>query len=136
MNDLAAGNLSEIELGTLAQEKASSPEVKAFGEMLVRDRTKALDSLKQAAAEKTLQVPTMVPEKKRELRDRLSMLSGNEFDREFMDAMVEAHEQTVKKLEDRADDSPDPLQQFAATVLPTVQQHLEQAKEIRAKLTT
>jgi putative membrane protein len=78
----------------------------------------------------------MVPEKKRELRDRLSMLSGNEFDREFMDAMVEAHEQTVKKLEDRADDSPDPLQQFAATVLPTVQQHLEQAKEIRAKLTT
>ena len=136
MNDLAAGNLSEIELGTLAQEKASSPEVKAFGEMLVRDHTKALDSLKQAAAEKTLQVPTMVPEKKRELRDRLSMLSGNEFDREFMDAMVEAHEQTVTKLEDRADDSPDPLQQFAATVLPTVQQHLEQAKEIRAKLTT
>jgi putative membrane protein len=136
VNDLAAGNLSEIELGTLAQEKASSPEVKALGEMLVRDHTKALDALKQAAAEKTLQVPTMVPEKKRELRDRLSMLSGNEFDREFMDAMVEAHEQTVKKLEDRADDSSDPLQQFAATVLPTVQHHLEQAKEIRAKLTT
>jgi putative membrane protein len=136
VNDLGAGNMSEIELGKLAQEKAASPDVKTFGEMLVRDHTKALDALKEAATQQNLQVPAMVPEKKRELRDRLSMLSGHEFDREFMDAMIEAHGQTVEKLEDRADDTPDALQQFATTVLPTVQQHLDQAKKIRAKLTT
>lgn len=136
VNDLATGNMSEIELGKLAQDKASSPDIKAFGEMLVRDHSKALDALKQAAATENLQVPAVVTEKKRELRDRLSLLSGNEFDREFMNAMVEAHEQTVEKLEDRADDNRDALQQFAATVLPTVKQHLEQAKQIREKLTT
>jgi putative membrane protein len=136
VNDLAAGNMSEIELGKLAQENAGSPEVKSFGEMLVRDHTKALEALKQAAAQENLQVPAMVTEKHRELRDRLSMQSGAEFDRAFMDAMVAAHEATVEKLEDRADDNPDALQQFASTVLPTVKQHLEQAKPIRDKLTT
>jgi putative membrane protein len=134
VNDLTAGNLSEIELGTLAQEKAASPEVKAFAEMLVRDHTQALDALKQAAAQQSLQVPTMVNEQKRELRDRLSLLSGGEFDRQFMTAMVDAHEATVRKLEDRKDDSPDALQQFATTVLPTVERHLAQARQIKDKL--
>lgn len=136
VNDLAAGNMSEIELGKLVQEKATSPEMKSFGERLVRDHSTALDALKEAASQMNLQVPAMVTEKHRELRDRLSMLSGNEFDRAFMSAMVEAHETTVEKLEDKADDDPDALQKFAVTVLPTVQQHLEQAKQIRDKLTT
>jgi len=124
----------EIDLGRLAQQKAASPDVKAFGEMLVRDHTKALDALKQAAAQQNLQVPAMVNEKHRELRDRLSMLTGSEFDRAYINAMVDAHEATVKKLEDRKDAGVDALQQFASTILPTVQQHLEQAKQIRDKL--
>jgi putative membrane protein len=135
VNALGAGNMSEIDLGKLAQQKATSPDVKAFGEMLVTDHTKALDALKQAAAEQNLRVPAMVTEKQRELRDRLSLLSGAEFDREFMSTMVTAHEATVKKLEDKADDTPDALQTFAVTVMPTVKQHLEKAKQINAKLT-
>ena len=126
--------MTEIDLGRLAQQKAASAEVKAFGEMLVRDHTKALDALKQAAAQQNLQVPAMVNEKHRELRDRLSMLTGSEFDRAYINAMVDAHEATVKKLEDRKDAGVDALQQFASTILPTVQQHLEQAKQIRDKL--
>jgi putative membrane protein len=135
VNALGAGNMSEIDLGKLAQQKATSPDVKAFGEMLVTDHTKALDALKQAAGEQNLQVPAMVTAKQRELRDRLSLLSGGEFDRQFMSAMVAAHEATVKKLEDKADDAPDALQKFAVTVMPTVKQHLEKAKQINAKLT-
>jgi len=134
VNDLGSGNMTEIDLGRLAQQKAASAEVKAFGEMLVRDHTKALDALKQAAAQQDLQVPAMVNEKHRELRDRLSMLTGSEFDRAYINAMVDAHEATVKKLEDRKDAGVDALQQFASTILPTVQQHLEQAKQIRDKL--
>jgi putative membrane protein len=135
VNDLGSGNMTEIDLGRLAQQKAASPEVKAFGEMLVRDHTKALDALKQAATQQNLQVPAMVNEKHRELRDRLSILTGSEFDRAYIDAMVDAHEATVKKLEDRKDAGADALSQFASTILPTVQQHLEQAKQIRGKLT-
>jgi putative membrane protein len=136
VNDLGSGNMTEIDLGRLAQQKAVSLEVRAFGEMLVRDHTKALDALKQAAATQNLQVPAMVNEKHRELRDRLSMLTGSEFDREFIGAMIDAHEATVKKLEDRKDAGADALQQFASTILPTVQQHLEQAKQIRDRQTT
>lgn len=132
--DLVSGNTTEIELGRQTQQKAASPDVKAFGEMMVRDHTKALDALKDAAARQNLQVPTMVNEKHRELRDRLSMLSGTEFDLEYMNAMVEAHQATLKKLEDKADDGNDALQKFASTTLPTVRQHLERAEQIRAQL--
>ena len=132
VNDLGSGNMTEIDLGQVAQQKGASPEVKAFGEMLVRDHTKALDALKEAAAQQNLQVPAMVNEKHRELRDRLSILTGSEFDRAYIDAMIEAHEATVEKLEDRK--GADALSQFASTILPTVQQHLEQAKQIRGKL--
>jgi putative membrane protein len=134
VNDLVSGNTTEIELGRQAQQKAASPDVKAFGEMMVRDHSKALDALKDAATRQNLQVPTMVNEKHRELRDRLSLLSGIEFDREYMDAMVEAHQATLKKLEDKADDVNDALQQFASTTLPTVQQHLDRARQIRDRM--
>jgi putative membrane protein len=134
VNDLVSGNTTEIELGRLAQQKAASPDVKAFGEMMVRDHSKALDALKQAAARQNLQGSAEINEQHRDLRERLSALTGNEFDREYMNAMVEAHEATVKKLEDKEDDAPDALQQFASTILPTVRQHLERARQIQEKV--
>jgi putative membrane protein len=134
VTDLTSGNMTEIELGRIAQQKAPSPDVKAFGEMMVRDHTKALDALKQAAAKENLRVPAIVNAKHRELRERLSGLSGAEFAKEYMNAMVEAHQATVNKLEDIADDGPPALKEFASTILPTVRQHLERATEIRDKV--
>lgn len=49
---LAIGNQEEIALARLAQQKASSKEVKDFAEQLMQDHTKALDSLKQFGAQK------------------------------------------------------------------------------------
>jgi putative membrane protein len=134
VTDLGSGNLNEIELGRIAQQKASSPDVKAFGEMMVRDHTKALDALKEAAAKENLRVPAIVNEKHRELRERLSALSGAEFDKEYMNAMVEAHQATVKKLEDMSGDRPAALKEFASTILPTVRQHLDRATQVRDRV--
>jgi putative membrane protein len=135
VNDLVSGNMTEVELGRLAQQKAASPDVKAFGEMMERDHGKALDALKAAAQKQNLRVPAVVNEKHRELRDRLSMLSGAEFDREFMKSMVEAHQATLQKL-DKLKDGSEPLNQFAATIQPTVQQHLERARQINGRLSS
>ena len=85
----AQANFAEVELGKLAQQKASSDDVKKFAQMMVDDHTKALDDLKSSAGTHNITWPTTLDAKHKKLSDRLSKLSGAAFDREYMQAMVD-----------------------------------------------
>src|SRR5262245_33737044 len=80
----ARSDMAEIELGKLAQVKAANSEVKAFGKRMADDHQKALDSLKTLAAKENITLPTGLDPKTVALRDRLDKLSGNAFDRAYM----------------------------------------------------
>jgi putative membrane protein len=103
VNDLTIANMAEIELGRMATEKAASAEVKRFGQMMVDDHTAAGDKLKPIATKHSIPMPAELDEKHRDLRDKLAKLSGAEFDREYMKAMVSGHEDVADKLESRID---------------------------------
>jgi putative membrane protein len=103
VNDLTIANMAEIELGRMAAEKAASAEVKRFGQMMVDDHTAAGNKLKPIATRHNIAMPTELDEKHRDLRDKLAKLSGADFDREYMKAMVGGHEDVVDKLESRID---------------------------------
>ncbi|RPJ76610.1 MAG: DUF4142 domain-containing protein, partial [Acidobacteria bacterium] len=107
-------NLAEIELGRLATEKAQNPEVKQFAQMMVDGHTKALNELKQLAQRSTAPLPTSLDEKHQELQQRLSALSGEEFDRAYMEAMIDAHEDVEDMLEDRVGEEGRPGRSGAA----------------------
>lgn len=146
----AMGGHAEVELGRLAAERAQSQEVKQFAEMMVREHSKANDELKQAASRANVAVPAAkLDEKHQELMTKLRGLQGAEFDREYMAAMVEGHEEMKDLLDDRAGDrSAAPgeratgtsgttaasVDQWAAKTLPSVEQHLQRAEQIQAKL--
>jgi putative membrane protein len=138
--DVTKSNMAEIELGRLAAQKGQNPEVKKFGDMLVEDHTKALDELKSLAAPHNLQAPVEIAEKSSDLKERLSKLEGREFDKEYIQAMVDAHEDTVDKLEPRVNERAgenqfeNKINQWAAKTLPTVRQHLEKAKQLNETL--
>jgi putative membrane protein len=71
----------------------------------------------------------------RDLHERLSRLSGREFDREYIKAMVDAHQNTVERFERQAKGGDDPeVKQFVSKTLPTVRQHLERAQQIQQLL--
>src|SRR5205823_909236 len=53
----AEGGLAEVELGQLATQKASSPDVKQFGQRMVNDHTKANDELKEVAQKQGISIP-------------------------------------------------------------------------------
>ena len=97
INTMAIAGMAEVQLGKLAAERAQDPDVKAFAQMMVRDHTEANDELKQASPA-GVQLPTQLDEKHRELADRLTKLQGEEFDREYMKAMVEGHEEVADQL--------------------------------------
>src|SRR5436305_6156909 len=91
----ARGGLAEVELGKLATEKASSEDVKKFGQRMVDDHTKANDQLKQIAGNKGVTLPTDLNSKDQALKDRLSKLDGEKFDQAYMKNMVRDHTKDV-----------------------------------------
>ena len=103
INDMTIANLAEVQLGKMASEKGSNPDVKSFGQMMVKDHTKANDELKQVASRLKVQPPAQVDQKHKDLADKLSKLSGAEFDREYINAMVMGHEEVLGKLRARVD---------------------------------
>jgi len=97
----AIANMAEIQLGQLAQQQAQDPQVKQFAQMMVDDHTKALDQLKAAAGGQGT-IPSALDSKHQKLHDKLAKLHGAEFDRAYMDAMVDAHKDAEKLLKSRA----------------------------------
>ena len=128
--DVAKGGMAEVELGKLASEKASSAEVKSFGQRMVDDHTKAGDELKTLAQSKNITLPTEIDPKEKALRDRLSKLSGEAFDRAYMTAMLDDHRKVANafRIESRGGKDPE-VKAWAAKTLPTITAHLDLAQQ-------
>jgi putative membrane protein len=135
MNDAAPGGMAEVELGKMAASKAQNAEVKAFGQKMVEDHTKAGEELKQLAAQKKVMLPPDVLPAHKQLMEKLSKLSGAEFDEEYVAAMVEAHEKDVAAFENVSKTAADAdVKAFATKTLPTLKMHLEMIKAMAGKM--
>ncbi|GAB3511785.1 hypothetical protein GCM10027341_51690 [Spirosoma knui] len=127
----ANGGMLEIELARLARDKAQSSEVKEFAAMMIADHSKANEELKTIAAGKNITLPTTLGKEGQEHVDELSKLSGAEFDKKYVDMMVDDHEEDVKLFKEAADDADEPaVKAFAVKTLPTLQKHLERITTI------
>jgi len=134
MRKAAEGGKAEVEFGKLAQEKASSPEVKQFGQRMVTDHTQAAHQLKQVAEQKGVTLPDTLSAKDKATKARLEKLSGDQFDRAYMKDMVVDHTQDVREFKNEAKTGKDPdVKNFASQTAPTLEEHLKQAKSIAPK---
>ncbi|MBV8071595.1 MAG: DUF4142 domain-containing protein [Acidobacteriaceae bacterium] len=125
----AQGGLAEVQLGQLAVSKAESPSVKEFGQKMVDDHTKANDQLKQLAQQQNMTLPATMNAKDQALYDKLQKLSGAQFDKMYMKAMVKDHEEDVKEFQKEATHGKDSaIKNFASQTLPILEQHLQMAK--------
>jgi putative membrane protein len=130
----AEGGLAEVELGKLASEKADSPDVKQFGQRMVDDHSKANDQLKQVASEKGITIPDKLSAKDAATKARLEKLSGRAFDRAYMRDMVTDHTKDVSEFRMESKNAKDPdVKNFASQTLPTLKDHLKEAKSIAPK---
>jgi putative membrane protein len=137
VKEAAMGGMAEVELGKLATEKASSADVKQFGQRMVDDHGKAGDELKSLAESKKVTLPAALDAKHQAMRDRLSKLSGSAFDRAYMKEMVADHNKDVAAFMKASKTAADPdLKAWAGKTLPTLQEHQKMAKEIASKVTS
>jgi putative membrane protein len=127
----AHGGLAEIKLGKLAMDQGSNEAVKAFGTHMVAEHTKAGDELKEAAKEERIALPTELSSKDQATYDRLSQLSGADFDQAYAQDMVKDHQQDLRDFQREANHgNDDVIRGFASEAVPIIQQHLDQAKEM------
>src|SRR3954468_16352176 len=82
--EAAIGGMVEVDLGNLAKDKASSADVKQFGDRMVADHSKAGDELKQWAQQKNVTLPAQIDAKHKATHDRLAKESGAAFDKAYM----------------------------------------------------
>ena len=127
----ADGGMAEVALAKLAQEKASNADVKSFAEKLERDHAKANDELKDVAARKSIVLPTSQSKNHQALHDKLAKLSGAEFDKAYVAAMLEDHQKDVREFARVASGGGDAdVKAFASKILPTLKDHLQQVQDL------
>ena len=124
----AQGNMDEVKLGQLAATHAQSAAVKSFGKKMVTDHGKAVVQIKALATKKNLALPTDVSQDQQKKYDDLAKQSGADFDKAYMDAMVQDHDQDVAEFQSAAKTAKDKdVRGLAKKLLPTLKRHQKMA---------
>jgi putative membrane protein len=135
VNNAAKGGTTEVQLGHLAAQKSKNPEVQRFASRMVRDHSKIDVKLTALASSKGVQLP----DGKGLMNDatylELKVLSGKEFDKAYVKAMVADHKDDVSSFEKQSADAQDPdVKSFAARTLPMLQEHLNIIEKIQSEI--
>ena len=128
----AMGGEAEVELGTLAQQKASNPKVKALGERMETDHKKANEDLQALAVSKGLTLSGGLDKEQQAEKARLEKLDGAAFDQAYTNLMVSDHTKDIKEFEAAAKSSDQAVKSFAEKTLPTLREHLKMAQDAKA----
>lgn len=129
----AEAGMSEVEAGKAAQSKATSPAVKEFAAMMVKDHTAANEKLKKIATAKGVELPGGPSMMQKAKEKKTEMHSGESFDKDYIQGQIKAHEDTVELLQKEIDSGKDAeAKAFATETLPKVKAHLEKINKIAA----
>jgi putative membrane protein len=136
IRDAALGSLEAEELGRLAAEKATNPDVKAFGQKMADDHKQVNDTLKQVAKSLQYEPPSRPSSRIKSEKARLEKLSGADFDREFLNLVVKEHQKnlSVFERESRREAAPAGLKSFAGNTLNGLQDHIKMAQDLSSKV--
>jgi putative membrane protein len=124
-------NLEEIELGHYAAEHGANHEVREYGAMLAEEHQSAEDDLHKVAHHHDMHLRDHLDEEHQGKVDHLESLHGHEFDREFLHAMRDGHDQAIGIFEEAAHHAEhEDVRAYAASLLPHLHHHRDRAAEI------
>jgi putative membrane protein len=132
--DAAEAGLAEVDAGKLALSKGSSPAVKEFAAMMVKDHTAANEKLEALATTKGVKLPTEPGLKHKAMKKKMDMKSGDSFDKDYIAGQIKDHKDTADLLKKEIDSGKDAdAKAFAGETLPTVEAHLKKIQDIASK---
>jgi putative membrane protein len=133
---LTFGSRGEVELGKLADSRASAAGVKSFAQRMVKDHSDANGKLASAARAAKVELPKDLDAEHVAAREELSRLKGKDFDLKYIDAQIKDHQKAVQLLiYEIGNGQSSETRRFAVQTLPAVMEHLEMAKSLHMQLT-
>lgn len=135
LEEAAKGGAIEVELGKIAADKGSNPEVKEFGKLMVADHSKVNAELATLAQKKQIPLPAKLDAENLAMIESMAALSGPEFDRRYVSGMLEDHRKDVqlfKTATERASDLD--IQAYATKTLRVLEDHLERITALEKSL--
>jgi putative membrane protein len=103
VRDVSTLNVAEVELSRTAVQRSADTELKKFAQLMIDDHTAAGDKLRATASPYNIPVASQLDDKHSKLANELSQKQGLDFDKAYIDAMVDGHKDVLDKLEGRVD---------------------------------
>jgi putative membrane protein len=127
-------DISEAQIGELAQQKSQDADVKALGQMLVADNGQGRTEAETVAKVLKVHAPTTPNRQGATEYHKLSGLSGAAFDKEFADYMVKVHNKDIATFQNEVKDGNSEAEELAQKMVPVLQKHLAAAQALVKKL--
>ncbi len=135
-------NRGEIALGKLGEKMATNAQVKSFARMLVTDHQKLLASTTQLSSKLSAPVDTaagdaadLANHDMDEIKDLTGKAKGADWDKAFIDQVIEGHQKILSGLQDDAKGSSNATVRSALEQASgVVQQHLTKAQDIKTNV--
>lgn len=130
----AQTDMLEAHLGQMAANQASRQDVKDYAQMLVSDHTSDYQKLGTLATKANLTEPQGLDAEHNKLIAPLEKANGTAFDTNYIHAMIEGHTKAIATYKKESTDGQSgDLKEYASEALPTLQKHLDGAKELLKK---
>ena len=129
------GNYAEVEMGKLAQQNGQNEDVKKFGQMLNEDHSAANQKAIDAAKSMGITAPDGPSAKQKADYNKMSKMSGAQFDRSFATHMVADHEKDIAEYKKESKQA-DAAGEYAKGQIDVLQKHLQTAKSLKSSKTS
>ncbi len=118
-------------MGQLAQQKATTPAIKEFGRWMATDHGLANKWLAAILRDEHESFQPTLTAEQSQLKQKLEGLSGTQFDQQYVQHMVQGHEQAIPVFEKEAKEGHNPaIKVYAQDLTPVLEQDLAEVKEL------
>ena len=130
----AQTDMLEAHLGQMAADKADRQDVKDYAQMLVTDHTADYKQLSDLATKAGLTVPKGLDAAHDKMIAPFEKLKGGAFEMHYLTEMIAGHTKAIATYKHEAADAQNAdLKAYANQALPTLEKHLDGAKDLSKK---
>ncbi|HVH85470.1 MAG TPA: DUF4142 domain-containing protein [Terriglobales bacterium] len=144
LSKMHMANQMEIKAGQLAESKGTTPAIRTYGQLLVRDHSYADKRITDLAKQQGIQLmqtpmPNSPDEKQKmdmqkQMMAGLEQAQGADFDRQFIEFNVKAHEMAVNMVSMGSQQlKPSPVKTLASKMVPILKQHGDIAQHLEQR---
>jgi len=135
MKKAAQSNLAEVYAARIALQKTGNDDLRDYANMINSDHMNAFVDLSELMKDQNVPQPKSIAPVTQQDINRMSNLTGGEFDREFINMMVSDHQNTIEMFRDQQISAQNPgVKKYLEETLPRLEMHLEKAQRLQTRI--